>query len=113
MRKLSLVTTLLTSSLFFSTGVNAEGSLQHFGESAQHLKNSAQHTAGSMGHSLVGSSKLVSGVIAVPFKIIGKTATASDAVGNLLWENASGKQALEISEKTVTAGPAPTVAINL
>lgn len=113
MNKLILKTTLIAASLSLSTVAFAEGSLQHFGESAQHLKNSTQHSAGSVGHTLVGSGKLVSAAVAVPFKVIGKTAAASEAIGDLLWDSATGGPALEVSDNTITAGPAPTVAINL
>lgn len=111
MKSLKLCSALVATSLLFSTGAFAEGSLQHFGNSAQHVKQSAQHTAGSVGHAAVGSGKLVSGVVAVPLKVIGKAGDASDAVGDLLWENATGEEALEVTEDTVTAGPAPMVAI--
>jgi hypothetical protein len=113
MKKFTLTATLLASSLLFSSGTFAEGSVQHFADSAQHLKQSTQHTAGSIGHTLVGSGKLISGVVALPFKAIGKAGEASSAVGELLWDNATGQSSLEVTENTVTAGPAPMVAVNL
>lgn len=113
MKKFTLSATLIATSLIFSNSAFAEGSIQHFGNSAQHLKQSTQHTAGSIGHALVGSGKLVSGAVALPFKAIGKAGEASEALGDLLWENATGESPLEVSDHTVTAGPAPTVAINL
>lgn len=112
MRSFKLFSALLASSLFVSAGAYAEGSLQHFGNSAQHVIQSAQNGAGSAGHAAAGTGKLVSGVVAVPLKVIGKAGDASDAVGDILWENAAGTEALEVTEDTVTAGPAPLVAIN-
>lgn len=112
MKKFNITSMLLAASICISTGVSAEGSMQHFGESAQNLKQSTIHTAGSLAHGMVGSGKLVSGIAALPFKALGSTATASHAVGDLLWDNATGDKSLKVSDKTVTAGPAPMVAIN-
>lgn len=112
MKKLNIKALLLTASVFMSAGVSAEGSMQHFGESASHLKQSTVHTAGSIGNGAVGSVKLVSGMAALPFKAVGSAAAASNAVGDLLWDNATGSEELELSDKTVTAGPAPMVAVN-
>jgi len=111
--KALIIGSLMLSSLTISSAAMAEGSIQHFGDSAQHLKQSTLHTAGSVAHTLVGSGKLVSGAVALPFKALGKVGDASDAVGELLWENATGATPLEVTDSTVTAGPAPTVAINL
>lgn len=113
MKKTCIKAAILASTVFMSTGAFAEGSMQHFGESAQHVKQSVQHTAGSIGNTVVGTSKLVSGVVAIPFKVIGSAATASNAVGDLLWDNATGEPELKVSDHTVTAGPAPMVAVNL
>lgn len=103
----------LVAALMISGSVLAEGSVQHFGQSANHLGQSAVHSADSTGHALVGTAKLVSGVVAIPFKGIGSVAKASNALGDMLWNNATGKEntALEISDETVTAGPAPTLAM--
>jgi hypothetical protein len=112
MKKFNTNALLLTASMLISAGVSAEGSMQHFGGSAQNLKQSTTHTAGSIGNGVVGSAKLVSGVAAVPFKVLGSVAAASNAVGNSLWDNATGSDELEVSDTTVTAGPAPMMAMN-
>lgn len=112
MKKFNAKALLLTASLFISAGVSAEGSMQHFGESAQHLKQSTIHTAGSLANGAVGSAKLVSGITALPFKAVGSVTAASNAVGDLLWDNATGNEELEVTDQTVTAGPAPMVAVN-
>ncbi len=112
MKKLTANLLLLTTSILISSGVSAEGSMQHFGESAQHLKQSTVHTAGSIGNGVVGSAKLVSGIAALPFKAVGSVTAASNAVGDMLWDNATGTEELELTDKTVTAGPAPMVAVN-
>lgn len=104
----------LVTALMISGSVLAEGSVQHFGQSANQLGQSAVHSADSTGHALVGTAKLLSGVVAIPFKGVGVAANASNALGDLLWDNATGNESnqLEISDETVTAGPAPTFAMN-
>ncbi len=111
MKKFNTKALLLTASVFMSAGVSAEGSMQHFAESASHLKQSTVHTTASIGNGAVGSAKLVSGIAALPFKAVG-SAAASNAVGDLLWDNATGNEELELTDKTVIAGPAPMVAVN-
>lgn len=112
MKKLLLVASLILSSGIASTSVHAEGSMQHFGQSAQNAAQSAKHSAATVGETLIGTSKLVSGVAAVPFKALGAVGHASGAIGDLLWENAAGTEPLEVTEDTVTVGPAPFVAVN-
>jgi hypothetical protein len=107
MNKLLLKSSVLIGLLQVSSGVMAEGSVQNFGQSTQHVAQSATHSAQAIGNTVVGSTKLVSGVVAIPFKGIGAVGSLSETVGDYLWENASGKVALEVSEETVTVGPAP------
>jgi len=112
MNKFKSSAIILVASVLVSTGVSAEGSMQNFANSAQNIKQSALYTAGSVGNGVVGSAKLVSGVAALPFKAIGSVTAASNSIGDLLWDNATGQEALEVSDKAVTAGPAPMVAMN-
>jgi len=107
MNKLLLTSTVLISLLNVSGSAMAEGSVQHFGQSAQHVTQSATHSAKAVGNAAVGATKLVSGVVAIPFKGLEAVGSLSETVGDFLWENASGNAELEISEETVTAGPAP------
>jgi|GEM_PF-3769790 len=110
MNKLLLKSSILIGLLHVSGGVMAEGSVQHFGQSTQHVAQSATHSAKAVGNSAVGVTKLVSGVVAIPFKGLGAVGSLSETVGDFLWENASGNGKLEVSEETVTAGPAPFLA---
>ena len=111
--KISLLkSSILIGLLQVSGGVMAEGSVQHFGQSAEHIGQSAIHSAEAFGNTIVGSTKLVSGVLAVPFKGLGVIGSLSDTVGDFLWDSASANESLEISEETVTAGPAPFLANN-
>ena len=112
MKTLILAAAIMSALGLASTGASADGSVQYFGQSVQHVGQSAKHTGGSLGTSIIGSSKLVSGVAALPFKSIGKAGAASEALGDYLWGNATGAEKLEVSEETVTAGPAPMIAVN-
>lgn len=105
----------LLVAITLSGSVVAEGSIQHFGQSASHLGQSTSHSAQAVGNALVGTTKLASGVAAIPFKGIGAAATASNKLGDFLWNNATGTadDALEISDESVTAGPAPALAMNM
>jgi hypothetical protein len=113
MNKLLLKLSILVGLLQVSGGVMAEGSVQHFGQSTQHVGQSAKHSAQAVGNTAVGVTKLVSGVVAIPFKGVGAVGSLSETVGDFLWDNASGDVALEVSEETVTAGPAPFLSNDL
>jgi hypothetical protein len=102
-----LKSSLLVGLLHVSGGVIAEGSIQHFGQSTQHVAQSATHSAKAVGTSALGVTKLVSGVAAIPFKGLSAVGSLSDIVGDFLWENTSGETILEVTDETVTAGPAP------
>lgn len=121
MKKLHITVPGLIATVIFSCNAFAEGSVQHFkqsatqvGQSASYLGQSAAHSAKATGNALVGSAQVVAGVAAIPFKAGGVVGDASKAAGNLLWNVATGTQSqpLDVSEETVTAGPAPTLAIN-
>ena len=116
MKKTLLITALISAAFMSSATVYAEGSVQHFGTSTQHVGQSAVHSGKSVANAVVGSTKFVSGVVAIPFKGVGAVAnlsgSVSESVGGFLWEHATGQEVLEVSEETVTAGPAPMVAVN-
>jgi len=114
MNKSLFAVSALVASLTMSGAAMAEGSIQHFGQSISHVGQSATHSAKATGDVLLGTTKLVSGVAAVPFKGIGAAADASNAVGDFLWDTATGgvEGDLKVSDEAVTAGPAPMFVIN-
>ena len=114
MKKSLLTVPALVAALTVSGVTFAEGSVQHFGQSVTHISQSATHSSKAVGDVLLGTTKLVSGVAAVPFKGIGAAAEVSNTIGDFLWETATGdvNNELEVSDETVTAGPAPMFAIN-
>lgn len=97
-----------------STAVLAEGSMQNFANSAGHGWQASKQSAQAVGDAVIGTTQVVSGVAAVPFKLVGAVATTSNKVGDALWDNARGQksEALEVSDEVVTAGPAPYLALN-
>ena len=112
MKKNLLTASLVLSSMMMSAAVSAEGSIQNYGQSTSHISESAQHSAGAMANGIVGTTKLVSGAVAVPFKGLGMAGDASEKVGDFLWDQAMGEKPLEVSDDTLTAGPSPLVALN-
>jgi len=83
------------------------------GSSGQHFSEAIGHSVQAAGHSVVGSAKLVSGTIAVPLIVIGGVGKVSQSAGEELWDIANQPigTPLPISEETVSAGPAPNIAI--
>lgn len=100
LNKVILIMLTMTSASAFAAG----GISEH---SAQSVKHSALATS----NGVAASTKTASGVIAVPFKLVGVVGNASGKAGNSLMENAMTTTPLEISEKSVVAGPPPKDAI--
>lgn len=106
MRKLIALTGLCTALFFAPLQANAQGSVNH---SAQASEHSAQAT----GHVIVGGVKGVASVAAVPLVVSGAIGHSADQAGQAMADFADmpiGKP-LPITEKTVTAGPAPSQAL--
>lgn len=74
---------------------------------SQHAGASSQHSGLAVSHGVVAGAKVGSAVIATPLIIVGAVGSASTHVGSALMENAVGTQPLEITDKTITAGPSP------
>lgn len=81
--------------------------------SAQHLSEAVVHSTQAVGHSVVGSAQLASGVVAVPLIAVGSVGQVSQQAGNDLWQIANEPigTPLPISDETITAGPSPAQAI--
>ncbi|WP_148212513.1 hypothetical protein [Hahella chejuensis] len=104
---IKMISTLTASAclLFASTSFAAD-SMQHFSQAATH---SAQATTNTVS----GGAKLASGAAAVPFKAIAVVGEASARIAEPLWNSATGQKSgsLEVSDESVTAGPAPALAV--
>jgi hypothetical protein len=93
--------------LFSAVNVSAEGSLHHSTEASV-------HTSKALGHAIMSGVKVVSGVVAIPLKIVGEIGMVSGEAGDALWEEANGTigESLELSDAVITAGPSPDKMIN-
>lgn len=72
-----------------------------------------QHSVQALGHSMIGSAKLVSAVIALPLMVIGHVGQLSGEVGNAAWDMANTPigDPLPITDDIITAGPSPDQAL--
>ncbi|WP_299979003.1 hypothetical protein [uncultured Pseudoteredinibacter sp.] len=92
-------------------------------ESVNHSGQASKHSVMALGHGLHAGVKVASTAVAAPVAIVG---SASVAAGSVLTESAKSlsykphspkskkiksKAALEVSETTVTVGPAPNQAV--
>jgi len=84
----------------------AQGSTQNFSEAAG-------HSVKATGHSVAGSAKLAVSAVAAPLIIVGSIGAVSQSAGEDLWNIANQPigDPLPISDETVSAGPAPDMAI--
>ena len=85
----------------------------HAGQAVKHTGAASSHASRSAAHSIAASGQVVSGVIAVPLMSAGVVGAASAQAGEALWDGATAPAhgPLEISDETVTAGPAPDKAM--
>ena len=83
------------------------------GRAFQHSGQAIQASADAVGYTFVGTTQLVSGVLAVPFKVAGSLTGVSQEVGDALSEAANAPLAgpLPIAEESITAGPPPLEAL--
>ena len=86
----------------------------HTGNAIKHAGAASSHASRSAAHSIAATGQVVSGVIAVPLMSAGAVGAASARLGEELWDAATAPAGgpLEISEETVTAGPAPDEAVH-
>ena len=101
-----LIISVVLITAFTSQPVLAQGSVQH-------SVAASEHSIQAVGHSIAGSTKLASGVAAVPLTGIGAIGQVSSDAGNALWDiaNSEVNEPLPITEETFTAGPNPNQAI--
>ena len=81
----------------------AEGSLQNLGKASE-------HSVQALGHGLAAGGQLVSGVVAVPLKVVGAVGEVSGKAGDALWNISSGE--LPVTDETITASPSPSDVMN-
>ncbi len=80
--------------------------------SVQNLTASSQHSVQAVGHGLKGSTQVVSGIAAVPLKVVKATGELGGKLGDRLQHYANDTdQGFDVSEETISAGPAPDLAV--
>jgi len=107
MKKKMVIISVMLVSLFFSQQAMAQGSVHH---SAQ----ATAHSTVAVGHSTAGAAKLTSAAVAVPLVAAGAIGAVSAEAGKGLSKAANSPigEPLEVSDETITAGPAPDQAIH-
>lgn len=83
--------------------------------SVQHSAQAAEHSLAATGHSLASGAKLVSGVAAVPFSVVGAIGNVSGEIGKGLADaaNAPIGEPLPIADDVVSATPSPAQAMQV
>jgi hypothetical protein len=76
-------------------------------DSTQNASEAGKHSTLATSEGITASTKIASGVVAVPLIVSGGSAQASTAAGDTSMQQAGSEEPLEITEKTVTADPAP------
>ncbi len=79
----------------------------------QHSGKAIVHSTQAVLYGVVGSAQVVSGTLAIPLAISGSVGNVSGKIGNDMWDAATMPigTPLEISDKSVTAGPSPDEAL--
>ena len=106
---MKLINTLLALSLSFSTvAVHAEGSTYHSGQASK-------HSALAVADGAVSSAKVASVAVAAPLLVVGGASVVTGSViaesGQKIKSSHAHQGPLVISDKTVTADPAPNQVI--
>ena len=106
---------IILAAAIFSGNALAQNSIGHSGASLTHSGQSVKHSVQAAGHGSLAGAKLTSGVLAIPFKVVGAVSTTTGRISNQvsedLWNTASGKP-LELTDQSfIKAGLPPRQAI--
>lgn len=101
----------LSIALTFSTVTFAGNT--HSGRAVHESGKAAAHSSAAAAHAVVGAGQVTSAASAVPLYVVGAVGAASTEIADELMEAATAPAGtpLEISEESVTAGPAPNLAL--
>lgn len=102
---------LIKTSMIFALSLNAMTVFAD--DSAQHGSKATKHSALAASHAGASTAAVVSAAVAVPLIVVGSTGQLSTAAGESLLENTVSNQPLEITDKTITADPAPGVVMKV
>lgn len=106
---------LIMASIIMIITINSQAFAQgtHAGKAIKNASAAGSHASQSAAHSIAATGQVVSGIIAVPLMSAGAVGGVSARMGEELRDaaNAPATGPLEISDETVTTGPAPDQAI--
>ena len=113
--KKMIVTIVFLATIIFAGNSLALDSIGHSGKSLTHSGRSVKNSSQTAAHGSMAGAKLTSGVIAIPFKVVGAVSSTgayiSNQVSDDLWNAASGN-AFELTDKNfIKAGLPPHEAI--
>jgi hypothetical protein len=102
MKKIIFITiTFLTTGIIAGNSL-AQNSIGHSGKSLAHSGQSLKNSSFAVAHGSMAGAKLTSGLLAIPFKIVGTVSSASGHVSNQmgddLW-NAGTGNSFELTDK--------------
>jgi hypothetical protein len=101
----------LNKVLFITLTITSMNSFANSGAS-NNASTASKHSALALSHGLVATAQLGSAVIATPLLIVGSIGHISMEAGKSLMENATGKQPLTITDKTIVTAPSPKQIMN-
>lgn len=103
MKSIKLVITLFTvSSSTVSLAISG---------ASENISAASKHSVLSISHGVNASGQIVSGVVAVPLLVVGHIGSISMVSGEALMKNAIGSEVLTVTDITITADPAPHIAM--
>ncbi len=110
-----IATIICLATVIFAGNAFAQDSIGHSGKSLTHSGQLFKHSVQAVGHGSMAGAKLTSGVIAIPFMVVGAVSTASGHISNKvsedLWNTASGKPFELTDQNLIKAGLPPHKAI--
>ena len=114
MKKIIAAITFLAA-VIFSGNALAQDAIGHSGTSLTHSGQSIKHSVQAVGHRSLAGAKLTSGVLAIPFKVVGAVSTTTGRISNQmsedLWNTAAGKPFELTDQNFIKAGLPPHQAI--
>lgn len=113
MKTLMKMSATLWIILGLTAAANAQGT--YSGQAVKESLEASSHAVQGIAYSAASAGQVVSGIVAVPFIVIGESGKVSAQIGQDLWDasTATVQEPLEISDKTITVGPPPDKALNL
>ncbi len=113
MKKNIILSSVVCFSLAFSFNCLAADS--HMGRALKESGKASGHASKGAGHAIVSTGQVASGVSAVPLAVAGSAGAVSNEIAKDLLKAATAPPGtpLEVTDETVSAGPAPDKAMEI